>query len=120
MKAAVLFLSSLALLPDAVADDDMPRGGRLPATCEVVMSPGMKITATTSVGTIAVTAADELTRSYTWDGATRAVEMQPQKSRYFGSLGLFFDGVTVHWRDHHGIDAARRKRASRTSRRWKR
>ncbi len=103
MKAAVLFLSSLALLPDALADDAKPRSGRLPVTCEVVMSPGMKITATTSVGTIAVTAADELTRSYTWDGATRSVEMEPQKSRYFGSLGLFFDGVTVHWREHHGI-----------------
>jgi uncharacterized protein len=103
MKAAVLFLSSLTLMPDALADDDKPRCGRLPATCEVVMSPGMKITATTSVGTIAVTAADELTRSYTWDGATRAVEMQPQKSRFFGSLGLFFDGATVHWREHHGI-----------------
>jgi ankyrin repeat protein len=103
MKAAVLFLSSLALLPCALAGDAKPRTGRLPATCEVVMSPGMKITATTSVGTIAVTAVDELTRSYTWDGATRAVEMQPQKSRFFGSLGLFFDGVTVHWREHHGI-----------------
>ena len=62
MKTAVLFLSSLALLPVALADDAKPRGGRLPATCEVVMSPGMKITATTSEGTIAVTAADELTR----------------------------------------------------------
>jgi ankyrin repeat protein len=103
MKAAVLFLSSLALLPVALADDAKPRGGRLPATCEVVMSPGMKITATTSVGTIAVTAADELTRSYTWDGGTRSVEMEPQKSRYFGSLGLFFEGVDVHWREHHGI-----------------
>ena len=67
------------------------------------MAPGMKITATTSVGTIAVTAVDELTRSYTWDGATRAIEMQPQKSRYFGSLGLFFEGADVHWREHHGI-----------------
>ena len=103
MKAAVLFLSSLALLPDALADDAKPRSGRLPATCEVVMSPGMKITATTSVGTIAVTAADELTRSYTWDGGTRSVEMEPQKSRYFGSLGLFFQGADVHWREHHGI-----------------
>jgi ankyrin repeat protein len=103
MKAAVLFLSSLALLPGALADDAKPRTGRLPATCEVVMSPGMKITATTSVGTIAVTAADELTRAYTWDGGTRAVEMQPQKSRYFGSLGLFFTGADVHWREHHGI-----------------
>jgi hypothetical protein len=40
MKAAVLFLSSLALLPDALGDDAKPRSGRLPATCEVVMSPG--------------------------------------------------------------------------------
>ena len=103
MKAAVLFLSSLVLLPSALGDDAKPKSGRLPATCEVVMSPGMKITATTSVGTIAVTAADELTRAYTWDGGTRAVETQPQKSRYFGSLGLFFEGADVHWREHHGI-----------------
>jgi hypothetical protein len=79
MKSAVLFLSSLALLPDALGDDAKPQGGRLPATCEVVMPPRMKITATTSVRTIAITAADELTRSYTWDGATRAIEMEPQK-----------------------------------------
>ena len=106
MKAAVLFLSPLALLPYALADEAKPPAGRLPATCEVVMSPGMRITATTSVGTIAVTAVDELTRSYTWDGATRAVEMEPRKARFFGSLGLFFDGVGEHWRDHHGITAA--------------
>jgi ankyrin repeat protein len=103
MKAPVLIVSLFALLPCALADDATPRGGRLPASCEVVMSPGMRITATTSVGTIAITAADEMTRSYTWDGATRSIEMQPQKSRYLGSLGLFFDGVTVHWREHHGI-----------------
>jgi hypothetical protein len=36
---------------------------------ETVMSPGMKIQATTSVGEIVVTAVDELTRSYTWEGA---------------------------------------------------
>jgi ankyrin repeat protein len=103
MKAAILFLSLLTFLPGALADDAKPRTGRLPATCEVVMSPGMKITATTSVGTIAVTAADELTRSYTWDGGTRSVEMEPHKSRYLGSLGLFFQGADVHWREHHGI-----------------
>ena len=67
------------------------------------MSPGMRITATTSVGTIAITAVDELTRSYTWDGATRAVEMSPRATRWFGSLGLFNPGAGEHWRDHHGI-----------------
>jgi Ankyrin repeats (3 copies) len=103
MKAAILFLSLLAMLPYALADDAKPRAGRLPAGCEVVMSPGMRITATTPVGTIAITAVDELTRSYTWDGATRAVEMSPQAARFFGSLGLFHHPQGEHWRDHHGI-----------------
>jgi uncharacterized protein len=103
MRPAILFLSLLASLPAALADDPKPGAGRLPAHCEVVMSPGMRITATTSVGTIAITAADELTRSYTWDGATRSVEMEPQKARFFGSLGLFHVAQGEHWRDHHGI-----------------
>ncbi len=63
----------------------------------------MRITATTSAGTIAITAVDDLTRSYNRKGASRAVEMEHQDSRFFGSLGLFHDGVCVHWRDHHGI-----------------
>jgi hypothetical protein len=103
VKAAILFLNLLALLSYAIADDAKPRASRLPAGCEVVMSPGMRITATTSVGTIAITAVDELTRSYTWEGATRAVEMSPRPARFFGSLGLFHDAQVEHWRDHHGI-----------------
>ncbi len=67
------------------------------------MSPGMRITATTSVGTIAITAVDELTRSYTWDGASRAVLMCPRTSRWYGSLGLYNPGAGDHWRDHNGI-----------------
>lgn len=103
MKAAVLPLALLILVPRGCADDGKPRPSRIPATCEVVMSPGMRITATTSVGKIAITAVDELTRSYTWDGATRAVEMSPQESRWYGSLGLVNPGAGEHWRDHHGI-----------------
>ena len=103
MKAAVFFLSLFASLPHALADDAKPGAGRLPAGCEVVMSPGMRITATTSVGTITITAVDELTRSYTWDGATRAVEMSPRATRWYGSLGLANPGAGEHWRDHHGI-----------------
>ncbi|MFI5460653.1 MAG: ankyrin repeat domain-containing protein [Isosphaerales bacterium] len=63
----------------------------------------MRITATTPVGTIAITAVDELTRSYTWDGATRAVFMTPRATPWYGSLGLFNPGAGEHWRDHHGI-----------------
>jgi hypothetical protein len=103
MRAAILFLSLLALLPCVLADDAKPVAGRLPAGCEVVMSPGMRITATTPMGTIAITAVDELSRSYTWEGATRAVEMSPRVARWYGSLGLFNPGAGEHWRDHHGI-----------------
>jgi Ankyrin repeats (3 copies)/Ankyrin repeats (many copies) len=103
MKAAILILSLLALLPYALADDEKPVADRLPAGCEVVMSPGMRITATTPVGTIAITAVDEVTRSYTWDGATRDVQMSPRVARWYGSLGLFNPGAGEHWREHHGI-----------------
>jgi uncharacterized protein len=103
MKVAILVLSLLVLLPDALADDAKPPTSRLPAGCQAAMAPGMRITATTAAGTIAITAVDELNRSYTWDGATRAVEMAPQKSRYLGSRGLFHDAEGEHWRDHHGI-----------------
>jgi hypothetical protein len=103
VKVAISLLGLLAALPDALGDEVKPRVGRLPAGCEFVMSPGMRITATTSVGTITITAVDELTRSYTWDGATRAIEMTPRDSRWYGSLGLFSPGAGEHWRDHHGI-----------------
>jgi hypothetical protein len=103
MRAAMLFLSSLVLLPYALADDAKPRAGRLPVGCEVVMRPGMKITATTTLGTITIVAVDELTRSYTWDGATRSIELSPRTAKYHGSLGLFHVAQGEHWRDHHGI-----------------
>lgn len=103
MKAAVLPLALLILVPRACADDGKPTPSRLPATCEVVMSPGMRITATTPSGKIVITAVDELTRAYTWDGATRAVEMEPHQGRFFGSLGLHHEGMTEHWRSHRGI-----------------
>jgi hypothetical protein len=70
---------------------------------EIVMSPGMKITATTPNGTIAVSAGNGLTRSYTWDGATRSVEMWPRTERWYGSLGLYYPGPGFHWKEHEGI-----------------
>jgi hypothetical protein len=91
MKAAVFFLGVFATAVCTIADDTKPRSQRLPATCEVVMTPGMRITATNSVGTIAITAVDEVTRTYTWEGATRGIEMTPQAARFFGSLGLYHD-----------------------------
>ncbi len=56
--------------------------GPVPALNEVVMSPGMRITAVTPAGTITITAGKGLKRSYTWEGATRSVEMLPREKRW--------------------------------------
>jgi hypothetical protein len=63
----------------------------------------MKITVTTQMGTIAITAGPGLERSYTWEGATRSVEMWPRTRRWNGSLGLYYPGPGNHWQEHHGI-----------------
>ena len=70
---------------------------------EVVMTPGMKITATTSAGIITITAREDFVRSYTWEGATRSVEMEPREERWYGSLGLYYAGPGDHWDVHNGI-----------------
>ena len=77
------------------------------------MSPRMRITAKTSVGTIAITAVDEQTRSYTWDGGTFAVERLPAAERFFAEDGLYYKGKGEHWRDHHGITRCLTKEANK-------
>jgi hypothetical protein len=77
--------------------------GPVPARNEVVMTPGMKITATTTAGKITINAGKGLKRSYTWEGATRSVEMEPREERWYGSLGLYFPGPGEHWKNHKGI-----------------
>src|SRR5438552_10811755 len=69
---------------------------------ESVMSPGMKITVSASAGTMTITAKDDLVRAYTWEGATRWVEMIPRGQRWYGSLGLYYPGPGDHWQEHHG------------------
>src|SRR5207247_1891078 len=73
------------------------------AKTEFAMVPGETITATTSVGTMELRADDWLKRSYTWEGATRSVEMWPRNERWYGSLGVYFPGDGRHWEEHHGI-----------------
>lgn len=80
--------------------------GPIPAANEIVMSPGMRITATTPEGTISITAGKGLKRSYTWEGATRSVEMVPRRERWYGSLGLYYPGPGFHWKEHNGIARA--------------
>lgn len=77
--------------------------GPVPAKNEVVMSPGMKVIAETRMGKMIITAGEGLKRSYTWDGATRSVEMVSRDERWYGSLGLYFPGPDQHWKEHKGI-----------------
>lgn len=77
--------------------------GPIPAGAEVVMAPGSSITAETSTGTIKITAGKGLLRSYTWEGATRSVEMGAREKRWQGSLGIGWPGSGDHWKEHNGI-----------------
>ena len=70
---------------------------------EIVMSPGMIITASTPTGVISIRAGEGLTRYYTWEGATRSVEMDSRGERWYGSLGLYYPGPGDHWKEHSGI-----------------
>lgn len=70
------------------------------------MSPDSTIVATTNTGTISIKAGKGLKRSYTWDGATRSVEMWPRTERWYGSLGMYFPGPGNHWMPHKGISRA--------------
>lgn len=70
------------------------------------MAPGMRITAKTAAGTIHIEATGPLTRAYTWEGATRSLEMEPRTDRWYNSLGLYFPGPGDHWPEHNGITRA--------------
>ncbi|MBP6004321.1 MAG: hypothetical protein KA746_12880 [Pyrinomonadaceae bacterium] len=74
--------------------------GPIPAGTEAVMAPGSSITAETTTGTITITAGKGLLRSYTWEGATRSVEMRALEGRWKGSLGT----EDPSWREHNGIN----------------
>jgi serine/threonine-protein phosphatase 6 regulatory ankyrin repeat subunit B len=105
-------LESAAAKP-GIAGAAAPRADRLPADGELVMSPGTRITAKTSVGTIAITAVDEKTRAYSWDGATFAVERLPAAERIFAEDGLYYKGMGEHWRGHHGVTHCLTKEADK-------
>ena len=67
------------------------------------MQPGDSITAQTPSGTITIAADDELTRTYTWEGASRSARLWPRPERWYGNLGAYYPGPGEHWREHHGI-----------------
>lgn len=56
---------------------------------ELVMQPGMSITATNSQGTMQIDYIDKYTRRYTWDGNVKTFRHQPRMKRWLGSLGMY-------------------------------
>ena len=104
MKRLCISLGVLSLLwLQGCAPSSTPASGGSPTTSEIVMAPGMTITATTPNGTITVSAGTGMARSYTWDGATRSVQMWPRSQRWNGSLGLYYPGPGFHWKSNEGI-----------------
>jgi hypothetical protein len=56
---------------------------------ELVMRPGMSITATNSQGTMRIDYIDKYTRRHTWDGNVKTFRHQPRMKRWLGSLGMY-------------------------------
>lgn len=57
---------------------------------ELVMQPGMSITAKNSQGTMQIDYIDKYTRRYTWDGNVKTFRHQPRMKRWLGSLGMYY------------------------------
>ncbi|MBU4357632.1 MAG: hypothetical protein KJ822_20135 [Proteobacteria bacterium] len=88
-------------------------GNVSPLNNGIVMTEGMKITASNNVGTITIKAGSGFERSYTWEGDTRSVVMWPRKERWGGKLGLYFPGSGNHWKEHNRITRAVLEEAER-------
>ncbi len=73
---------------------------------ETVMSEGMIIEATNSLGTIKITAGKGYKRSYFWEGGVRTVNMKPRTDRWYGKLGIYYPGDGDHWENNNGITRA--------------
>jgi hypothetical protein len=104
MKALfiALFCTCLGACMEFVAIlPDLPRVpiGKL----ELVMAEGDRITATTSAGTVEILAGKGLTRTYTWEEASRSATLWARRERWDGSMGAYFPGPGQHWKEHHGI-----------------
>lgn len=64
---------------------------------EIVMAPGMGITAQTANGNITIRAGLNYERFYTWNEATRSAKLKPRVERWYGSLGII-NTEPVPWR----------------------
>lgn len=84
LSSVVIIL--LALVASSCASGT--RGKLLPNT-EVVLTPGMTITATNPNGTVSVHADAEATRTFSGTGWRKRTRLIPRTTRWYGSLGLY-------------------------------
>ena len=108
IAAAESFIKTVEINPNAKKIDFFPGAGEepnmpVPKGTEVAMSDGMTVRATNKEGLMLIHAGPDLKRSYTWDGETRSVIMEPRAKRWYGSRGMYCPGPGDHWEDNHGI-----------------
>jgi len=63
---------------------------------ELVMRPGMTITATTPIGKIVVRADSELRRTYVFDSTSISEVLIPRQERYVWDLGIPIESANPH------------------------
>lgn len=95
----IMFLTMISRSLERKPGEPEANDGPIPKGKIPVMAPESSITATTSAGTIIIKAGKGLLRSYTWEGATRSVEMGTGGR----DSGLGYPGGGNHWRPHNGI-----------------
>ncbi len=64
---------------------------------EAVMSPGMRITATTAIGTLMIEALPDDVRVYTGEGFNRRCTLKPRCERWEGSYGFYAFEKPIRW-----------------------
>jgi len=64
---------------------------------EIVMTPGMIISAKTSYGSIKIQALKGYRRSYEWGGCKKEITLQVREERWLGQKGLFYPAPGLTW-----------------------
>ena len=80
------FLLALFVFGSSCTDN---RKGALLSHTEVVLSPGMSVTATNPNGTITIEADGEASRIFSGAGWKKHSDLIPRTTRWYGSLGLY-------------------------------
>lgn len=81
-------ITTIALFLVAILTGCSTKNELLPYT-EVVLKPGMTVTATNPNGTVTIKAEEGTTRIYSIKNWKKKINLIPRKKRWYGSLGLY-------------------------------